>query len=110
MAINKIEKMISSSIHTLIWRKHAQQEAEKDQISESKLEDSLRNKFKIIENYPDDPYGESVLVLTDVNNTPVHVVLSPRENLCYLITIYLPTTDKWNKTFTRRLKNGKNIM
>ena len=103
MAIKKIEKKISSSIYTLIWRKHAQQEAEKDQISESKLEDSLRDKFKIVEQYPDDPYGESVLVLTFVNNTPVHVVLSPREKLCYLITIYLPTTEKWNKTFTRRL-------
>ena len=103
MAINKIEKKISSSIHTFIWRRHAQQEAEKDQISESKLEDSLRNKFKIVEHYPEDPYGESALVLTYVNNTPVHVVLSPREKLCYLITIYIPNTDAWNKRFTRRL-------
>jgi len=103
MAIEKIAKKISSSIQTLIWRKHAQQEAERDQISESKLEDLLRDKFKIVEHYPDDPYGESALVLVHVNNIPVHVVLSPRKKLCYLITVYIPTTDKWNKTFTRRL-------
>ena len=61
MDIKKIEKNISSSIHTLIWRKHAQQEAEKDQISESKLEDSLRDKFKIVEHYLDDPYGKNIM-------------------------------------------------
>ena len=37
---------------------------------------------------PDDQRGESALVLTFVEGKPVHIVLSPRKGLCYLITVF----------------------
>ena len=94
--------VISKSLKTILWRRHARMEAEKDHVSESDLEDALRQEFIIIEHYPDDPYGGSALVLTFVNGKPVHVVLSPRKSLCYLITVYVPSSEKWDETFTKR--------
>lgn len=70
---------IAKSLKTILWRKHARIEAENDNISESDLEDALRRGFTLVEHYPNDPYGESALVLVFVGKQPVHVVLSPRE-------------------------------
>jgi len=96
--INKIR----NSLKVILWRRHARIEAENDNISESGLEDALRRDFTLVERYPDDQRGESALVLTFVEGKPVHVVLSPREGLCYLITVYVPEAEKWDKTFIRR--------
>ena len=89
---------ITKSLKTILWRKHARVEAESDNISESDLEDVLRREFTLVEHYPDDPYGESVLVLVFIGGQPVHVVLSPREEFCYLVTVYVPDSGKmeWN--------------
>ena len=97
-----IVERIKASLRTIIWRRHARREAEGENISESMLEDALRKEFVLVEHYPQDPYGESALVLVFVNGRPVHVVLSSRENLCYLVTIYVPDPVRWDTTFTRR--------
>lgn len=95
---------IASSLGVLLWRRHAWREAEKDGISESGLESALRMGFTLVEHYPEDPHGESALVLVLVEGRPVHMVLSPRESLCYLVTVYVPDPKKWDSTFTRRKK------
>ena len=97
-----ITDRISCSVGTLIWRRHAREEAENDGVSESKLEDAIRRGFTLVEDYPEDPYGESALVLTFVGDKPVHVVLPPRGSFCYLITAYVPDLARWDETFTRR--------
>ncbi|MCK4405772.1 MAG: DUF4258 domain-containing protein [Hadesarchaea archaeon] len=93
---------IKASLRTIIWRRHARREAEDENISESMLEDALRKEFVLVERYPQDPYGESALVLVFVNGRPVHVVLSTRESFCYLVTVYVPDPARWGTTFTRR--------
>ena len=93
---------ISESLKVIIWRRHARIEAENDRISESELEDALRGAFTLVEHYLEDPRGESALILTFVGGRPVHVVLSPREDFCYLITVYAPDPEEWDATFTRR--------
>lgn len=102
MSKSDIINKIYSSLKTILWRRHARIEAENDSISESGLEDALRSGFTMVEHYPDDPRGESALVLTFVNGNPVHVVLAPMEDLSYLITVYVPERDKWDETFARR--------
>ncbi len=97
-----IAERIKDSLKVIIWRRHARAEAEKDNISESELEDALRREFTLVKHYPRDPYGESALVLVFVKERPVHVVLSPRKDLCYLVTTYIPDPKKWDPTFTRR--------
>lgn len=93
---------IRASLGTVLWRRHARREAEDENISESMLEDALRREFVLVEHYPADPRGESALVLVFIEGRPVHVVLSPRKGLCYLVTTYLPDPEKWDPTFTRR--------
>ena len=97
-----ITDRISRGLGIFIWRRHARIEAENDGLGESGLEDALRKGFILVEHYPEDPYGESALVLTHVGDKPVHVVISPREDFCYLITVYVPDPAKWGETFTRR--------
>lgn len=97
-----IAERIKKSLRTIIWRRHARKEAEDENISESLLEDALRMEFILAEHYLKDPRGESALVLVFIEGRPVHVVLSPRKDLCYLVTTYLPDPEKWDRTFTRR--------
>lgn len=97
-----IAERIKKSLGTIIWRRHARREAEDENISESMLEDALRREFVLVEHYPRDPRGESALVLVFVGGRHVHVVLFPKEDLCYLVTTYLPDPKKWDPTFTRR--------
>lgn len=58
---------------------------------------------KIIEEYPNDPRGESCLVVGfTTENIPIHVVCGKTSsgNLIW-ITIYIPTMPKWRDPFTR---------
>ena len=97
-----IAKRVRASLKTIIWRRHARREAEDENISESLLEDALRRGFVLVEHYQKDPRGESALVLVFVEDKPVHVVLAPRKDLCYLVTTYAPDPKKWDPTFTKR--------
>jgi hypothetical protein len=97
-----IAQRISRSLRAIIWRRHARQEAENDKVSASALEDELRRSFTLVEHYPEDPQGESALVLVFVGAKAVHVVISPQEDFCYLITVYVPDLERWDETFTRR--------
>ncbi len=99
-----ITERIASSLGTILWRRHARREAEKDHVSETGLENALRGGFALVEHYQEDPYGESALVLVFIEGKPVHVVLSPRESLCYIVTVYVPDPTGWDQTFTRRDK------
>ena len=97
-----VAERLSQSLRAIVWSRHAYQEAENDKISTSALEEALRSSCTLVEHYPEDPQGESILVLTFVGSQTVHVVLSPREDFCYLITVYLPAPERWDQTFTRR--------
>jgi len=60
---------------------------------------------EIIEQYPDDPRGESCLTLGFTpEETPVHVVCgkNPSGHLI-LITVYIPAMPKWKDPYTRNL-------
>ncbi|MBU1487762.1 DUF4258 domain-containing protein [bacterium] len=58
---------------------------------------------EIIEEYPDDPRGESCLVAGFTpEGIPVHVVCG--KNLSghlILVTVYIPTMPKWQDPYTR---------
>ena len=63
-------------------------------------------KAVVVEDYPDAFKGASVLLLQkDKNGNPIHTVWGiPKGKLepAVLITAYIPSPLKWNKTFTRR--------
>ncbi len=59
---------------------------------------------QIIEDYPDDKYGASCLILgLTTANRPIHIQCSyPSRPLIKIITIYQPSSQLWNNNFTKR--------
>lgn len=64
---------------------------------------------EVIEDYPDDKYGPSCLVLGFTRSRrPLHVQCShPSRSLIKIITLYEPHPDLWVDFKTRRRENGK---
>ena len=58
---------------------------------------------EIIEQYPDDfPFPSCLILGISVKNEYIHVVVSMNEEKIYLITAYIPTSDKWEADFKTR--------
>ena len=59
---------------------------------------------RIIEDYPDDKYGPSCLILGFTQTQrPIHIQCSyPSRPIIKIITLYEPNADKWNSDFTQR--------
>ena len=87
---------------------HAEKERYAEDISISDLENVLKN-GNIIEDYPDDPRGDSCLVLGYSNGRAIHIVCGYGSNgWIRIITIYLPKPPKWINDRTRRPKGNGN--
>ena len=81
---------------------HADDERIADGLTVSRLEFVL-SQCKIVEQYPDDPRGESCLAAGFTpDRVPVHVVCgrNPSGHLI-VITVYIPTMPKWIDPYTR---------
>ena len=61
---------------------------------------------QVIEDYTNDKYGASCLISGfTTNNRPLHIQCSyPERPLIKIITIYQPSTQRWNNNFTKRKK------
>jgi len=58
---------------------------------------------EIIENYPTDKRGESCLIAY-INQRPIHVVCSAKDDYLAIITAYLPDPKLWSNDFKKRRK------
>jgi hypothetical protein len=85
------------------FSKHAVDRMILRHIAVSEVFDAVRN-GAIIEDYPDDKYGPSCLILGFTrHNRPLHIQSSyPRRPLIKVITVYEPDPDEW-LNFTVRL-------
>ncbi|MCK4261870.1 DUF4258 domain-containing protein [bacterium] len=81
---------------------HADDERANDEITYDELEKVLSNP-EILEQYPDDPRGESCLVLGFTNEgRPVHAVCGRnKDGNLFIVTVYVPTMPKWRDPRTR---------
>jgi hypothetical protein len=59
---------------------------------------------QVIEDYPDDKYGPSCLILGFTQaQRPLHIQCTyPSRPIIKIITLYEPEADKWNNDFTKR--------
>lgn len=57
---------------------------------------------ELLENYPDDPRGHSGLILSYMEEQPVHTVCAIHEEGTIFITAYFPEPPKWIDERTRR--------
>jgi len=108
------EKIVSKtyvSIRELVLKKnvlissHGYDELAEDGLLVKDIITSI-SKAIVVEDYPDAFKGASVLLLQqDRDGNPIHTVWGiPKEKMepAVLITAYIPSPLKWDKTFTRR--------
>lgn len=66
-------------------------------ISISEIEEAIENRSEVVENYPDDKYGPSCLILGFTGTgRPIHVQCSyATRSPIKIITVYEPDPDLW---------------
>jgi len=79
------------------YSKHAVDQTILRSISVSELEEAISNRSEVIEDYPEDKYGPSCLILGFTGrNRPLHVQCSyPNRSLVKIVTVYDPDPDLW---------------
>jgi hypothetical protein len=79
------------------YSKHAVDQSILREISVGELEDAISGRSEIIEDYPEDKYGPSLLILGfTISGRPLHIQCSyPARSLIKIITIYEPKPDLW---------------
>ena len=82
---------------------HAHVERQVEHITVKEIEETILF-GEIIENYPQDPRGESVLVGAKLKNRSLHVVCGKKDDRILIITVYEPKTPKWLDYKTRSRK------
>ena len=82
---------------------HATHQAIRRYIPVSEIREALLAGW-VIEDYPDDKYGPSYLILgRAATGRPLHIQCSdPSRPLVKIITVYQPDPNRWNADFTQR--------
>ena len=84
-----------------IVSQHAFIESARDEVEDADIRSAVFN-GAIIESYPDDKRGASVLVSgTTSTGRPLHVVVGVAYEEAVIITVYLPTPPKWTSPSER---------
>ena len=107
MDINEIHQLVRQGRYEVSI--HAQQERLEEDLDVTEIEEAL-TQGEILEDYPDDPRGESCLILGYAGTKPIHTVVgwaqkSPSERLLRLITVYIPQPPKWTDPRTRGVRS-----
>ena len=86
------------------FSKHAVDQSIIRDISVAELEDAMAGKSEVIEDYPDDKYGPSCLILGYTKDgRPLHIQCShPSRSLIKIITLYQPDPELWIDFRVRR--------
>lgn len=103
MIILDVLTKIKENIITGKWyfSSHALKRCDERNIDIEELVVSLIN-GDLLEHYPDDPRGESCLILSQINSKAVHAVCGIHEGNTIFITVYYPEPPKWIDERTRR--------
>lgn len=84
---------------------HAHFERQEEHITIKEIESTIFA-GEIIERYPKDPRGESVLIAGKVGTGNLHAVCGIRNERILVVTVYEPKPPKWRdyKTRSREVK------
>ncbi len=84
---------------------HALKRAVERNISDKEIMEAAKN-LTIIEDYPDDKYSPSCLLLGfSVAGRPLHIQVSRIESdLTKIITLYEPNNSEWDDNYSTRRK------
>jgi hypothetical protein len=101
--LTAIKELIA--LKNILISSHGYDELAEDGLFVSDVINSISQAI-VVEDYPDAYKGPSVLLLQkDRSGNPIHTVWGipkDRTEPAVLITAYIPSKEKWDKTFTRR--------
>lgn len=106
MDLREIQELVRRGDYEFSF--HAQQERLEENLDLTEIETALIGTAEVIEEYPNDPRGESCLVLGFIGTRPIHVVLGwalrkhDGSKRLRVITVYVPALPKWVDARTRR--------
>ena len=85
---------------------HAHNERQAEHITIEEIEETIIS-GEIIEVYPKDQRGESVLIGAKLASRSFHVVCGKRDDRILIVTVYEPKWPKWldYKTRSRKVKS-----
>jgi hypothetical protein len=88
------------------FSKHAVDQTIVRDIAVEGIEEAVAKRSEIIEDYPDDKYGPSCLVLGFAKSgRPLHIHYShPTRSLIKIITVYEPDSELWDEFRFRKEK------
>ncbi|VVB85239.1 Uncharacterised protein [uncultured archaeon] len=99
MRIEEIKEKIRHEEYEISF--HAEKERYAEDITISDLETAISN-GRILEDYLDDPRGQSCLILGYSQDRPIHIVCGYTSiNWIRVITVYIPKPPKWIDERTR---------
>ncbi|MCH2449939.1 MAG: DUF4258 domain-containing protein [Gracilimonas sp.] len=98
----EIQLKVTSGL--LEFSRHAVDQSIIRNISVDEVKEAINQKAKIIEDYPNDKYGPSCLILGFTRqNRPLHIQCSyPSRPVLKIITLYEPDPVKWINFEKRR--------
>jgi len=84
--------------------RHAVDQSIVRDISVAELEEAILGSSEVVEDYPDDKYGPSCLILGfTARRRPLHIQCSyPSRPLVKVITLYEPDPERWIDCRTRQ--------
>ena len=87
----------------VLWTEHVALRLREQSIKRIDVIDCLQNGV-IIEHYPDDmPYPSCLILGFTASQKPLHVVCGLNTGvICYVITSYYPSPDKWESDYKTR--------
>lgn len=100
MEFKEIKRFIKTRDYLI--SEHADEERIKDKLTVGDLEEAIFA-GEVIEERPDDPRGESKLIVGKTKgNRMVHVVIGLRFGRPIIVTVYLPDEKEWISGKIRR--------
>lgn len=83
--------------HQFEFSRHAVDQSIIRNISVKEIREAFLEEFQIIEDYPEDKYGPSILILGFTKKQrPLHIHCSyPSRSVLKIITLYEPDPNKW---------------
>ena len=99
MEIEEIKEKIKYDKYEICF--HAEKERYAEDITISDLETAISG-GEILENYSNDPRGQSCLILGYSKNHPIHIICGYTSiKWIRIITVYIPKLPKWINDKTR---------
>ena len=97
-----LKDRIDSNIDNIKLTLHALKRFQESNLEVREVLETLRSTYQIIEEYPNDLRGPSVLLLLFLEDNPIHLVVAPHEDNLIVITGYHPKESEWKNNYSIR--------